>query len=354
MTGLLVRHGGQPWTPPATTSFDNEAQLKQLVKAAPGLLAEDTAVVDEFWVPGAGAVDLLGVGLDGSITLVECKLRKNPEIRREVVGQVLAYAGGLWRTPYDDFAVRYAARAGMPLLEHLRTVTGDAVQNEDGLRARLHAALQSGSFRLVIAVDSITEELKLVVEYLNGHTAAGVQALALEVEHVKDGDVEVLVPRLFGETSAGKGATPAATKLTEADIHAVIDALDGESRQALEHLLAHGRDHGHHAVPGTAGMSYWYEIDGAVCSTWAMYPSQTPKPVVTLSLGSVHQVSPERARRWLHALRRHPALSPFVEHVSEDAMNRWPSIPVPDTLSEPGVLSALLVTIDDALLSPST
>src|SRR3954470_8687005 len=98
-----MRHMGGKWQPPATAANEDEKELKLLLKDIPGLLGESTAVVDEFYIPGAGQVDLLGVGIDGSITLVECKLENNPEIRRKVVGQVLAYAGGLWRTPYDDF-----------------------------------------------------------------------------------------------------------------------------------------------------------------------------------------------------------------------------------------------------------
>ncbi len=186
--------------------------------------------------PGAGSVDLLGVGLDGSITLVECKLKKNPEIRREVVGQVLAYAGGLWRTSYEDFAARYASRAGMSLIEHLQQTTEQVVEDEDALRAALHERLRSGAFRLVIAVDEITDELKFVVEWLNGHTAAGVQVIALEAEYVKDAGVEVLVPRFYGETVKKDG--PVVVKQTEGDMVAAIEALrDPAVRQVFQRLL---------------------------------------------------------------------------------------------------------------------
>ena len=105
-----------------------------------------------------------------------------------------------------------------------------------------------------------------------------------------------VVPRLFGESSASKG--PVTVKLTEADIKTAINGLDHRSQHVLHKLLEHGEHHRHHAVPGTAGMSSWYNVDGSPCSTWAVYPSQ-PKPVVSLSIGSIHEVSPERARRWV-------------------------------------------------------
>ena len=92
---------GGPWREPETTSDANEKELQDLVKASATLLPDTapSAVVDEFWVPEAGTVDLLVVDRTGGLPLVECKLRANPGIRREVVGQILAYAGGLSHMP---------------------------------------------------------------------------------------------------------------------------------------------------------------------------------------------------------------------------------------------------------------
>jgi hypothetical protein len=69
------------------------------------------AIVDEFAIPGVGSADLVGVNSSGDITIVECKLHSNPEIRREVVGQLMAYASGLWRMTYDNFATIFEQRA---------------------------------------------------------------------------------------------------------------------------------------------------------------------------------------------------------------------------------------------------
>src|SRR4051794_32274419 len=109
---VLIRHAGGAWHEPTTSAYANERELQNLVKLSPALLpgADALAVVDEFWVPGIGSADLVGVGALGDITIVECKLKANPEIRREVVGQTFAYAGGLWRMTYDDFALTFANR----------------------------------------------------------------------------------------------------------------------------------------------------------------------------------------------------------------------------------------------------
>jgi len=61
-----------------------------LLKTSSTLLpdAEPSAVVDEFWIPEVGSVDLVAVDAQGELTLVECKLNANPEIRLAVIGHL--------------------------------------------------------------------------------------------------------------------------------------------------------------------------------------------------------------------------------------------------------------------------
>lgn len=47
----------------------------------------------------------------GQMTLVECKLAANPEICRNVIGPVFAYAAGLWRLSCDAFNRRFTVLA---------------------------------------------------------------------------------------------------------------------------------------------------------------------------------------------------------------------------------------------------
>src|SRR5215213_1750679 len=97
---LLRRDGDKSWHAPAITAYTNEEALEQLLAESPDLLpgaSPERMVVARQVQTGAGPADLVGVGLDGSLLLVECKLRANPEIRRAVVGQLFAYASSLWR-----------------------------------------------------------------------------------------------------------------------------------------------------------------------------------------------------------------------------------------------------------------
>jgi hypothetical protein len=89
--------------------FD-EAWLQRLVFDAPGVLP--ISEIDPSFGPltplcrelgtRAGSVDVVFANPDGLLTLVECKLWRNPQARREVVGQILDYAKELGRWDYGD------------------------------------------------------------------------------------------------------------------------------------------------------------------------------------------------------------------------------------------------------------
>src|SRR5690348_6201736 len=110
---LVRREGTGPWHAPAVTAYTSEDALEQLLAESPDLLpgaSPERLVVARQVQTGAGPADLVGVGLDGSLLLVECKLRANPEIRRAVVGQLFAYASSLWKTPVAEFEAAVSGR----------------------------------------------------------------------------------------------------------------------------------------------------------------------------------------------------------------------------------------------------
>ena len=96
---------GEP-QPLAETPFPREADIQRLIAAHPEVLAGEAMtpaaprrwllVGDEVPVPdGAGgarwALDILLIDQDARPTLVEVKRGSNPEVRREVLGQMLDY-----------------------------------------------------------------------------------------------------------------------------------------------------------------------------------------------------------------------------------------------------------------------
>jgi hypothetical protein len=201
---LIRRDGGDGlWHEPHTTAYTNEAELRDLLAETPSLLPgvdEGAVAGKEVAISGAGSADVVIVDGGGEITVVECKLRANPEIRRQVVGQLLAYSSAIWRMSFADLDEAFRrSQAQQSLSDAL--ASGDDLDEEEFRRA-VEDNLMSGSMRLIIAVDEITDELKRIVSYLNSHTTPNVELLALEMRRAADEGVEVLLPAIYGEESA--------------------------------------------------------------------------------------------------------------------------------------------------------
>jgi len=116
---LIRREGEKGWRSPEVSQYPSESALEALLASSPELLPgiEGELIVARQVETGAGPIDLLGVGLDGSVVLGECKLRANPEIRRAVVGQLFAYASALWGMPLAEFERTVSGRLGRPLVD---------------------------------------------------------------------------------------------------------------------------------------------------------------------------------------------------------------------------------------------
>lgn len=94
MADVLVRRNGEPWGEPEKTGFADESHLQGILQKPPWLISgvsKDAIVCIEFQ-SGVGPSDLVALDLENGITLVECKIASNREVRREIIGQVLDYA----------------------------------------------------------------------------------------------------------------------------------------------------------------------------------------------------------------------------------------------------------------------
>lgn len=357
---MLIRHTGGTWHEPATAEYANEKELQDLVKHSPTLLpgGHQLAIADEFWVPGIGSVDLVGVSETGEITIVECKLRANPEIRREVIGQTLAYAGGLWRMAYDDFATTFQNRSGESLVAAVSTATGVDVDEGD-LRAAVGKRLAAGEFTLVVAVDAITPELKLIIEYLNEHTLSTVRVLALELAFGRDGGVELLIPTVYGEEAADRkrrSSSGGSSWNAQTFAEQITERTDGAVRAFVQRLLEHGTQRGHHPYYGSGaspGMSYYYEIEGEPTSIWALYLKEAGARVA-LSLGAVAKRSPGKAHALLTELRSNDTLAGVLPPLDESSLTKYPEVPVAhliDSSAQETFFKALSSVVDGSAIA---
>lgn len=151
----------------------------------------------------AGAIDNFMVTPSGLPVLVECKLWRNPEARREVVGQILDYAKELSRWSSSDLQREVSARLkrdGNPLLELVRRAdpTVDEMQFNDALTSNL----RRGRFLLLIVGDGIREGVEAIAEYLTRHAGLhfSLGLVELPIYAMPDGN-RLVAPRVLARTS---------------------------------------------------------------------------------------------------------------------------------------------------------
>jgi hypothetical protein len=233
---MLIRRPGQPWHPLQPALHDERA-LQTLLVQSPSLLPSpgpgELAVAANFRIGSTASVDLLGIGVDGRIVLVECGRQEGPG-RRPMGGAALAVGAGLWRAPFEEFDRAFAVRAGVPLLDKVGTIAraGGLSWDESAFRAGVTDNLAAGRFQLILAVDVVSDEVRQVVAYLNAGARPGLAAVALGLRYHAEEGVEILIPSVFradggredqasnggreGSASGGEVSLPAASEVSTA------------------------------------------------------------------------------------------------------------------------------------------
>lgn len=197
MSGILIRQGDGTWLEPHDAGYALESELQEILAAHPELIpgVSPAAKTCREFQSEVGPADIVVVDSTGELTLVECKLASNPQIRREVVGQMFDYASRLWKMDVQDFASKWQARSSHPL--NLDEEGGDG-----SLRESLARNLAAGRFRIVLAVDVINPALKKMIEYLNAMAGPGTSLIAVEYTRLRQGSLEILMPHVYGQELA--------------------------------------------------------------------------------------------------------------------------------------------------------
>lgn len=223
MRKILLIDGGKT-TPLNETKFTEEGKLQDYLEEYPTLIPLADVVEDASPLvcigrevgTGSGSIDLLCIDKDSLLTIVETKLRKNREARREVMGQIIEYASYVsqWK-PEDVYRIanEYFAKSnkvpasykGKTIDEIMKTIAGDEYSDED-FRKKIGQNLQDGRIRLIIAVDELIEELRAMVTFLNTHSNFDI--LLLQVTDFQESPSKrVLVPMLFGYATKSTDGT---------------------------------------------------------------------------------------------------------------------------------------------------
>jgi hypothetical protein len=114
-------------------------------------------------------LDILAITETGRLILIECKLWRNPQARREVLAQIIEYATLLKSLSYSDFSARLKRYIDCgkndPIIQQFRN--HGLNPDEPLLIDRISNSLKKGDFQLIIAGDGIRADLSNLVKQSN-------------------------------------------------------------------------------------------------------------------------------------------------------------------------------------------
>ncbi|WP_222182410.1 hypothetical protein [Geminicoccus harenae] len=215
----------------------------------------------------SGSLDNLLMTPDGNLVLVECKLWRNPQARREVLAQVIDYPKDLVRLDYEalEEAVRRARRDQSPLYR-----LADSDLDEATFVDAVARNLRLGRVLLIVAGDGITEAMQAIADYLQqhaglhftlalvelaifdlrGHGRVVVPSIPLQTTNVVRGIVlledrpGVPVPTVHIMPPPDTAGSRRASNITEAEFFSALDARRPETSIRLLALVEKGQDIG--------------------------------------------------------------------------------------------------------------
>ena len=221
-TPMLIKSNGegiQPQRMGFQEKVFDEDWVQELIHDHPELLpvsdiepvfAPLIAIGREFQT-NAGPIDNLFISPNGYITIVETKLWRNPESRRQVVGQIIDYAKELSGWTYEQldlsvrkFSTKYRGDNKLGIVELINASGISGVIPEKDIIDNISRNLDKGRFLLLIVGDGIREDVESMVEYLNqtpqlhySLAMVELQAYALETE---ENPAILIVPQLILRT----------------------------------------------------------------------------------------------------------------------------------------------------------
>lgn len=256
MSGIWINVDGV-WRSAPIRRFESEAALHKMIAAAPDILplsgSPDLTALGSEVALGRGSADILAVESSGRPVIIEVKLARNAEARRTIVAQVLDYAASLQGYATEDLErgplSRHLANLGCStILEAAQNASADI--DGDAFAERLQACLDTGHFRLVLALDRATPDLGRMAAYLDAVTVETLAIDLITVEiHDVNGTLAASAQRVspdLSETAPTAAAAPRAARVrtkpieTEGadEFRAATEDVAGDDRAELDRLIA--------------------------------------------------------------------------------------------------------------------
>lgn len=257
---IFLKQGESGLTAMEESPYDSEKLLQEMLANHPDLLAgeqidnqnprrwllidREVSVPAELDGDGVWFLDHLFLDQDAVPTLVEVKRSSDRRIRRRVVGQMLDYAANAvayW--PIEKIRSKFANRC-LGLDQDPDEVLVSELEIEDeieGFWLKVKTNLQAGRIRMIFLADTIPNELRRIVEFLNEQMDPA-EVLAIEVRQFVGDGVKTFIPRVFGQTESARlkkttGTDSSKTWDETSLIAAVAEAKGAPAEAVVKDLL---------------------------------------------------------------------------------------------------------------------
>jgi uncharacterized protein YlzI (FlbEa/FlbD family) len=199
-----------------TKKLFDEEWIQELIAANPETLPIDD--IDPVFCPlicigrevetDAGYIDNLYISPEGYLTIVETKLWRNPEARREVVGQIIDYAKDISSWTYTDLENqvkcynKLTSGKEMGIIDTIRKFTENDLIDEKLFVDTISRNLARGRFLLLIVGDGIREGVERMVEYMSQTPQLhfNLALVELQVYEMEDSEQLLVIPQIVTRT----------------------------------------------------------------------------------------------------------------------------------------------------------
>ena len=237
--------------------YADEVELQQFLKEHADLMPLEDIDLSAprllciGWEVGlaSGAEDILYIDSNGMLTVVETKLRKNSESRREVVGQILEYAAQMSTWTSGDVerqAEKFFGSEHSPKTYRrfsLRQAMESHVQSDEAeefdydlFLEQVQEHIDTGSFRLVIAIDEPPVPLLKTVEFVN-RFSRHFELYLVQLKRFNDAETgtDVFVPAIFGRVSPAPSGPARRSRLW--DYSSFFEELEKRDEETKTYVL---------------------------------------------------------------------------------------------------------------------
>lgn len=163
--------------------YSDEDELQRTLKEHPELLRDGDepplyCLGREVTVGEAGTADLLFIDAEARLSVVEVKLARNQESRRDVLAQAFDYTSALSDYTADELDGQLAGELEI----RLQALSGDDVESHAKYNRLWEAcanSMRAGAVRVVVAMDENREDLARIVRFVNEHSDLDVRLLVV-------------------------------------------------------------------------------------------------------------------------------------------------------------------------------